>query len=66
MQSVFTSVIIRRAELTDAEQITEIYNEAILTTTATFDTEPKDVAERVEWPKSHDDRHPVPLVFFAK
>ena len=48
------------------EQITEIYNEAILTTAATFDTEPKDVAERVVWLKSHDDRHPVPLVFFAK
>jgi phosphinothricin acetyltransferase len=59
MQSVFISVIIRRAELADAEAISEIYNEAILTTTATFDTEPKDVAERIEWLKSHDDRHPV-------
>ena len=59
-------MIIRRAELADAESISVIYNEAILTTTTTFDTEPKDVAERVEWLKSHDDRHPVPLVFFAK
>jgi phosphinothricin acetyltransferase len=58
-KSVFTPVIIRRAELADAEPISEIYNEAILTTTATFDTEPKDVAERIEWLKSHDDRHPV-------
>jgi L-amino acid N-acyltransferase YncA len=53
------SVTIRRAELEDLEAITEIYNEAILTTTATFDTEPKLVAERTEWLKSHDQRHPV-------
>jgi L-amino acid N-acyltransferase YncA len=53
------SITIRRAELVDMEAITEIYNEAILTTTATFDTEPKDVAERTEWLKSHDERHPV-------
>ena len=39
MKSDFTSLIIRRAELADAEAITEIYNEAILATTATFDTE---------------------------
>jgi hypothetical protein len=59
MQSVFASVNIRHAELADAEAISEIYNEAILTTTATFDTAPKDIAERIEWLKSHDDRHPV-------
>ena len=59
MKSDFTSLIIRRAELADAEAITEIYNEAILATTATFDTEAKEVAERIEWLKLHDDRHPV-------
>jgi len=59
MKSDFTSLIIRRAELADAETITEIYNEAILATTATFDTEVKKVAERIEWLKLHDDRHPV-------
>jgi phosphinothricin acetyltransferase len=53
------SVTIRRAELADAPAITDIYNEAILTTTATFDTEPKTVAERTQWLQSHDDRHPV-------
>jgi len=37
---------IRRAELADAAAIADIYNEAILTTTATFDTEPKSVDER--------------------
>jgi len=53
------SVTIRPARLEDVEAITEIYNEAVLTTTATFDTEPKDVAERTEWLKSHGGRHPV-------
>jgi phosphinothricin acetyltransferase len=57
--STSTSVTVRRAELPDVEAITEIYNEAILTTTATFDTEPKEVAERTEWLQSHDERHPV-------
>lgn len=50
---------IRRAELSDLEAITAIYNEAVLTTTATFDTEPKAAAERVAWFESHDDRHPI-------
>jgi len=53
------SVTIRRAGLADVPAITDIYNEAILTTTATFDTEPKSVAERTEWLQSHDERHPV-------
>jgi phosphinothricin acetyltransferase len=50
---------IRRAEPADARAIADIYNEAILTTTATFDTEPKSVEERTEWLESHDERHPV-------
>ena len=52
-------LLIRRAETADIAAITAIYNEAILTTTATFDTEPKTVAERAEWLASHGDRHPV-------
>jgi L-amino acid N-acyltransferase len=51
--------MIRRAGLADAGSITEIYNEAIVTTTSTFDTEPKDLEERLEWLRSHDERHPV-------
>ena len=50
---------IRRATIDDVAAITEIYNEAILTTTATFDTEPKTLAERTMWLRSHDDRFPV-------
>ena len=52
-------ITIRRAELADAPAIAEIYNEAILTTTATFDTEPKNVDERTKWLQSHDERHPI-------
>ena len=50
---------IRKAELADLEAIREIYNEAILTTTATFDTEPKAADERLKWFQSHDERHPI-------
>jgi phosphinothricin acetyltransferase len=52
-------VIIRRATFLDAAAIADIYNEAILTTTATFDTVIKTVEERTQWLQSHDDRHPV-------
>lgn len=53
---------IRRAERADVPAITEVYNEAIRTTTATFDTEEKTVAEREAWLASHDERHPVLVV----
>ena len=52
-------ITIRRAELGDVPAITDIYNEAILTTVATFDTEVKTVANREEWLRSHGERHPV-------
>jgi len=57
--STALSVTIRRAQLADAAAIADIYNEAILTTTATFDTETKSVEERVRWLQAHDERHPV-------
>ena len=50
---------IRLAKVSDLDAITEIYNEAILTTTATFDTEPKSIEERREWFESHDAQHPI-------
>jgi phosphinothricin acetyltransferase len=53
------SLVTRKAELSDVDAITEIYNEAILTTTATFDTEPKSTTERSQWFQSHDQRHPI-------
>lgn len=56
---MINDVLVRPAALDDLPAITEIYNEAILTTTATFDTEPKAVEQRLEWFHSHDERHPV-------
>jgi len=53
------SLVMRKAELSDLDAITEIYNEAILTTTATFDTEPKSASERLQWFQSHDNKHPI-------
>ena len=51
--------IIRPAHLPDLDAITEIYNHAILNTTATFDAQPKSEPEQIEWFKSHDARHPI-------
>ena len=52
-------VEIRKAAASDLEAIRDIYNEAIFTTTATFDTEPKTLEERQQWFSGHDERHPV-------
>jgi phosphinothricin acetyltransferase len=53
------SLVIRRAERSDAAAIAGIYNDAILTTTATFDLEPKSVDEREQWLEAHSGRFPV-------
>jgi L-amino acid N-acyltransferase len=53
------SIQIRPATSSDLPAIMEIYNEAIRTTTATFDTEPRSLDERRQWFESHDDRHPI-------
>ncbi len=50
---------IRKATTTDLAAITEIYNEAVLNTTATFDTQPKTYAEQKTWLDSHMPRHPI-------
>jgi len=50
---------IRRAELQDLEAITDIYNEAVRNTAATFDTQPKTTAQQREWFDKHDEKHPV-------
>ena len=52
-------VTIRNAVAKDAAAIAEIYNEAIHSTTATFDTEPKSAEDRLRWLEQHDERHPV-------
>src|SRR5687767_3678393 len=53
------AIELRRAVLADAPAIAAVYNEAILTTTATFDTETKSVEDRIAWLAAHDARHPV-------
>ena len=50
---------IRPADLADLEEITGVYNEAVRTTTATFDIEPKSSDEQLRWFESHDPRHPI-------
>jgi len=52
-------LVVRRAALKDLAGITEIYNEAILKTVATFDTNPKTVDEQKPWFESHDSKHPI-------
>ncbi len=51
--------VIRKAEFEDIADITKIYNEAILNTEATFDTEPKNDDEQRDWFNSHDIKHPI-------
>ncbi len=50
---------IRKATAADLPLISEIYNEAILTTNATFDSEPRSLAQQTSWFEAHDSRHPV-------
>ena len=50
---------VRPAKIDDLDAITEIYNEAILTTDATFDIEPKTEAEQRVWFASHGPKNPV-------
>jgi len=52
-------VHIRPAVPADVPAITAIYNDAILTTTATFDTTPKSIEEQEAWFARHGGRHPV-------
>lgn len=50
---------IRRAEFSDLEAITAIYNEAVLNTAATFDTVEKTMEQQAAWFRLHDARHPI-------
>ena len=59
LSEIMTTSFIRTAVRTDVPAITEIYNSAVLKTTATFDTEPKTVEERTGWFDAHDSGHPV-------
>jgi len=54
-----SDVEIRIASLTDVARITEIYNQAIVHTVATFDTEPKEAHAMEPWFNRHGDSYPV-------
>ncbi len=50
---------IRKASQEDLPMITEIYNEAILTTIATFDTTQKTIEEQQTWFEDHGNKNPI-------
>ena len=52
-------LIIRDASLKDLSDITEIYNEAILNTVATFDTNIKTLDEQRMWFDNHGSKNPI-------
>ncbi len=53
------TIQIRKADLADLTAITAIYNDAILNTTATFDTEPKSAEEQLRWFREHGERYSI-------
>jgi len=52
-------LLIRDAEIKDLRKINDIYNEAIINTVATFDTEPRSIEEQNVWFENHDDKYPI-------
>jgi L-amino acid N-acyltransferase len=53
-------LIVRPAEAADMPSVLEIYNEAVLTTTATYDVEPRTLEHRLQWFHNHERTgHPV-------
>ena len=50
---------IRSANDTDQQAIMEIYNDAVVHTTATFDTEQRSIESQMEWFRKHKKNHPV-------
>jgi phosphinothricin acetyltransferase len=57
-------ILIREAGMSDLPAITEIYNEAVLNGTATFDTEIKSIDNRRDWLNQHGGKHPVIVAFY--
>jgi phosphinothricin acetyltransferase len=53
------TLVIRRARQEDLPAITEIYNEAVLTTIATFHLHPRSLEEQLRWFESHNERYPL-------
>jgi len=52
-------ISVRRAKLADLQEITRIYNHAVLNSTSTFDIEPITAEDRIEWFSQHSDEYPL-------
>jgi L-amino acid N-acyltransferase len=52
-------IVVRVARRADVASILEIYNHEVLCSTATYDTEPRSMAEQEEWFAHHGSSHPV-------
>ena len=52
-------ILIRPAIIDDLNTITEIYNEVVLNTNFTLDTEVKPIDYQISWFKAHQDRYPL-------
>jgi L-amino acid N-acyltransferase YncA len=52
-------MLIRKAVLDDVPDILEIYNDAVLHTTATFDLEEKTLEDRIQWFHKYNDTYPL-------
>ena len=57
--------MIRKAQKNDIKRITEIYNEAVVNSAATFDLEEKSLEDRAAWMEEHKGNHPL-LVYEAE
>jgi L-amino acid N-acyltransferase YncA len=52
-------LIIRDATVSDLSELTTIYNQAVVSTAATFDIEVQTVAQRSEWFSHYDGKYPL-------
>lgn len=59
------SHLIRKAQLADLPQLKDIYNDAVLHSTATFDLSPRDDADRLAWFQAHQERNYLLFVYKA-
>ena len=53
------TILVRKAQQKDLPMITEMYNDAIKMTTATFDTTPKTIEEQCLWFQDHGKKNPI-------
>jgi L-amino acid N-acyltransferase YncA len=59
MPDLTPRITIRDARPSDIPAIVDIYNESVVSSTATFDTRPKTIEDYTVWFSKHDTRHPV-------